>query len=97
VASVNSVPVSRSGLAGLGGIELRQGSPTLQGPGGTNGQPEQPATVSLKRHAQLGAPTAIRTAWSAYALFLNYFDLFIDHLPGEAIDCIVRSSVEVRL
>jgi hypothetical protein len=42
------------------------------------------------RHAQLGAPTAIRTAWSAYALFLSYFDLFIDHLPGEAIDCTVH-------
>jgi hypothetical protein len=56
-------------------------------------EPEHPATVSLNRHAQLGAPAAITTAWSAYVLFLNYFDLFIDHLPGEAIDCNVHPVV----
>jgi len=38
------------------------------------------------RHAQLGAPTAIRTAWFAYALFLNYFNLLVDYLVREPVD-----------
>ena len=48
--------------------------------------PNPPATVSLKPTRTARRPTAIRTAWSARALFLNYFDLFIDHLTGELVD-----------
>ena len=47
---------------------------------------EHPATISLKPICPDRCPTAIRTAWSARTLFLNYFDLFIDHLTGEPID-----------
>jgi len=81
-----------SGPGGLCRIELRQGDaiPAGIGRSGEMNRPKIKQRFPQNRHAQLGAPTAIRTAWSAYALFLSYFDLFIDHLPGEAIDCTVH-------
>ena len=48
--------------------------------------PEQPATVSLKPARRAPRPDANWNRLVRLALFLNYFDLFIDHLPGEAID-----------
>ena len=52
--------------------------------------PEQPVTVSLKPARRAPRPDANWNRLVRLALFLNYFDLFIDHLPGELIDCNVH-------